>query len=163
MKISNMIGDSIVDGRGLRFTIFTQGCTHNCIGCHNPQTHDLSGGHETTTNNIIYFIKENPLLDGITFSGGEPFLQSHECAALAKEVHSLGLNVWTYTGYTYEEIISAQNEEWQELLLQTDVLVDGKFQPENRSMELKFRGSKNQKIIDVKKSIEKGSIIEYTV
>ena len=156
IRIADLVNDSIVDGQGIRFTIFTQGCLHNCKGCHNPKTHDLLGGKLVDADKIIDVIKENPLLDGITLSGGEPFLQSEECTYLAKAAHDLGLNVWAYSGFTFEEILNDNNKKI--LLENIDILVDGKFEIDKRSIDLDFKGSSNQRIIDVKKSIEKGSI-----
>ena len=104
IKIAGVVNDSIVDGEGFRFTIFTQGCYHNCPQCHNPQTHDVNGGHEVDTDDLLSQICENPLLNGVTFSGGEPFLQAKPLAQLAKEVHKRGLNITTFTGYTLEQL-----------------------------------------------------------
>lgn len=149
IRIAGIEEESIVDGPGIRFVIFTQGCNHHCIGCHNPETHSFDGGELVDIENIVNKIKENPLLDGITISGGEPFEQSLECSILAKKVKALGLNVVTYTGYTFEEIL--RNKKFRDLLLQTDLLIDGKFDISQKSMMLHFRGSTNQRIIDVKK------------
>ena len=160
IKISFVVNDSIVDGPGLRLAIFTQGCFHKCPLCHNPQTHDPSGGTETDTDKIISLLKNNPLLDGITLSGGEPFLQADECYDIAQKTHKLGLNVWTYTGYTYEELINSNNKSFLRLVDETDVLIDGKFENTLRSLDIKFRGSKNQRVIDIKKTKHLGSIIE---
>ena len=104
IKIAGVVNDSIVGGEGFRFTIFTQGCYHNCPQCHNPQTHDVNGGHEVDTDDLLSQICENPLLNGVTFSGGEPFLQAKPLAQLAKEVHKRGLNITTFTGYTLEQL-----------------------------------------------------------
>ena len=103
LRIAGTVNDSIVDGPGIRFTIFTQGCPHHCEGCHNPQTHDFNGGEIVEADEIIEKIKKNPLLDGVTFSGGEPFCQAETLADIGKEIKSLGLNVITYTGYTFDE------------------------------------------------------------
>ncbi len=149
LRIAGIEEESIVDGPGIRFVVFTQGCNHNCIGCHNPETHSFDGGELVDINHIIDKIKENPLLDGITLSGGEPFLQAFECGTLARKVKALGLNVVTYTGYTFEEIL--KKDDYRNLLLQTDILIDGKFDISKKSMLLQFRGSTNQRIIDVKK------------
>lgn len=149
LRIAGIEEESIVDGPGIRMVIFTQGCNHNCVGCHNPETHSVKGGKLIDINNIVNMIKENPLLDGITLSGGEPFEQVLECSILARKVKDLGLNVVTYTGYTFEEILG--NERFRGLLLQTDILIDGKFDLSEKSLMLQFRGSKNQRIIDVKK------------
>ncbi len=149
IRIAGIEEESIVDGPGIRFVVFTQGCNHNCLGCHNPETHSFDGGELVDIESIVNRIKENPLLDGITLSGGEPFEQSVECSILAKEVRGLGLNVVTYTGYTFEEIL--RNKKFRDLLLQTDLLIDGKFDISKKSMMLQFRGSTNQRIIEVKK------------
>ena len=160
IRISSVVNDSIVDGAGLRLAVFTQGCLHNCPNCHNIHTHDLCGGKETDTEKILNLLAENPILDGVTLTGGEPFLQAKECAEIAKKTHEMGLNVWTFTGYTYEELLDANNLDFMELLNNTDVLIDGRFEKDLRSLELKFKGSRNQRIIDLKKTLEKGEIVE---
>ena len=159
ISLSGVTGDSIVDGPGLRLTIFTQGCPHNCPGCHNPQTHDPNGGSWGDTDDIIAAAAENPLLDGITLSGGDPFMQPVPCLELAKGAHKIGLNVWAYTGYTWEALWQENDPDKLALLKETDVLVDGPFLLAERSLELKFKGSRNQRTIDVKKSLEKGEIV----
>ena len=159
IKISGVVNDSIVDGAGFRLTVFTQGCHHNCPGCHNPQTHDPEGGFWSDTEDILKVAAENPLLDGITLSGGDPMEQPAPCTALAEGAHALGLNVWTYTGYTWEALLKENNPERIALLKSTDVLVDGPFLMDQRSLELRFKGSKNQRTIDVKKSLETGELV----
>lgn len=149
IRIAGIEEESIVDGPGIRLVVFTQGCKHNCVGCHNPSTHSFNGGSLIEVDNIVKMVKENPLLDGITLSGGEPFEQALECSILARKVKSLGLSVVTYTGYTFEQML--KNKKFRELLLQTDILIDGKFDISKKSMMLQFRGSTNQRIIDVKK------------
>lgn len=149
IRVAGIEEESIVDGPGIRMVIFTQGCKHNCEGCHNPESHPFTGGELIEVDEIINRVKANPLLDGITLSGGEPFEQSEECSILAREVRKLGLSVVTYTGYTFEEIL--KNEDFKKLLLETDTLIDGKFEIEKKSLLLQFRGSKNQRIIDVRK------------
>lgn len=161
IKINGLVNDSIVDGTGLRMTIFTQGCFHHCPHCHNPQTHDPEGGTMWQTEDIIAAFRENPLLDGITLSGGEPFEQSEACTELAKAAHQSGLNVWTYTGYTWEVLLEKNDPSQMELLRNTDVLVDGPFLKEQLSLELKFKGSKNQRVIDVVKSLNSKKIIFF--
>ena len=161
IRLSGIIPESIVDGLGIRMTIFTQGCHHHCPHCHNPQTHDPMGGYEIDTDIILNQLKENPLLDGITLSGGEPFLQPSACTALAVGTHAMGLSVWTYTGYTWEELLEQEDVDIQKLLAATDVLVDGRFQKEQSSNILRFKGSANQRIIDVKKSLSTGILTEY--
>lgn len=162
IRIAGLVNDSIVDGPGFRFTVFTQGCPHHCAGCHNPQTHDFQGGEDVDTEEIITRIRKNPLLDGITLSGGEPFCQSEACAEIAKAAKKMGLNVWSYSGYTFEELISGK-DEWRKLLQELDVLVDGRFELDKRTLECRFRGSWNQRLVDVPASIEQGSVIELSI
>lgn len=152
IRISGIVEESIVDGPGIRFVIFSQGCKHNCLGCHNPETHSFSGGELIKIDKIIEKIKENPLLDGVTFSGGDPFEQAGKFANLGKKIKdlNLGLNVITYTGYVFEDILESDNMDWKDLLNVTDILIDGPFEIDKKSLELKFRGSSNQRIIDVK-------------
>lgn len=159
ISLSGITGDSIVDGPGLRLTIFTQGCLHHCPGCHNPQTHDPEGGSWADTEDILAAAAENPLLDGITLSGGDPFLQPVPCLALAEGAHKIGLNVWTYTGYTWEALLEENDADKLALLKETDVLVDGPFLLAERSLELRFCGSRNQRLIDVKKSLAEGKVV----
>lgn len=162
IRLFGTADDSIVDGPGIRFAVFVQGCKHNCPGCHNPESHDTRGGYEETTENLIKKIKGNPLLDGVTFSGGEPFLQAKALTEIAKEAHKMGLNTFTYSGFTFEQLLSGATPEngWRELLEETDTLVDGRFEIDKRHYTLVFRGSENQRIIDVKKSLETGNVTE---
>jgi len=160
IRTSGIVEESIVDGPGIRLVVFSQGCKHNCKGCHNPQTHSFENGQMINIEDILEIINKNPLLDGVTFSGGDPFEQAESFAELGKEVKELGLNIITYTGYTYEEIIkSIDKKGWKDLLYVTDVLIDGPFEINKRSLELKFRGSSNQRIIDVKKSLENNNVV----
>jgi anaerobic ribonucleoside-triphosphate reductase activating protein len=162
MKIrlaSAMQLDSIVDGPGLRCVIWTQGCLHNCKGCQNPQTHDFEAGFETTTEHIIEKLSEIKLQKGITFSGGDPFEQSDACAEIAKAAHTLNLDVWAYTGYTFEQLINSNRKDFMDFINEIDFLIDGPFILEQKSLALRFRGSKNQRIIDVKSSLELSEII----
>lgn len=161
MRIAGTINDSIVDGPGFRFTIFTQGCPHRCPGCHNPKTHDFEGGKLADTQEIIEKFRKNELLDGITLSGGEPLCQSEACRVLARAAHESGLNVWCYTGYTFEELMEGfeAHPEWAALLQEVDVLVDGRFILAQRTLEARFRGSKNQRLIDVPASLAQGRAV----
>ena len=161
IKIAGIVKESIVDGPGIRLVVFTQGCVHSCTGCHNPETHSFSEGYYINIHEIVEMVRKDPLLDGITLSGGDPFHQGRVSAALAKEIKKIGLNVITYTGYTFEEIMKEIdiNIGWKELLYETDILIDGKFDIDKKSLLLKFRGSENQRIIDVKKSLENNNII----
>ena len=160
MKIrvsSDITFDSIVAGPGLRMVIWTQGCMHNCIGCDNPQTHSLCGGYEVDTKDIINTIKDLKLQKGITLSGGEPFLQAEALEEIAKEAKKYKLDVWSYTGFTFEELLDKNNPHYLKnikLLNQIDVLVDGKFIENKKDIGLRFRGSSNQRIIDVQKSLK---------
>lgn len=156
IRLAGVIRESIVDGPGIRLTVFTQGCPHHCEGCHNPQTHSFDGGYISDTNNIIKAIKENPILQGVTFSGGEPFMQCEPLTELAKQCHALNLNVMIYTGFTFEQLQGGfdTHPQWKELLENADILVDGKFILEKKSLMLHFRGSANQRILDIQKSLK---------
>lgn len=161
LRVAGTVNDSIVDGPGIRLTIFTQGCPHHCAGCHNPQTHDFNGGSITDTSDLLEKIKGNPLLDGVTFSGGEPFCQAEALAELGNDIKSLGLNVITYTGYTFEYLFEHKNDNsYGKLLEVTDFLIDGKFIESEKDWQLKFRGSRNQRYLDCQKSLETGSAVE---
>lgn len=162
IRIAGTVNDSIVDGPGLRFSVFTQGCPHHCPGCHNPETHDPDGGHEADTDEIIAKMKKNPLLSGLTLSGGDPMTQPAACAEIARAAHASGLNVWTYTGYTWENLLKENDPDRMALLDATDVLVDGPFILAQRSLELDFCGSKNQRLIDVPASKREGRIVPWT-
>ncbi len=157
IKIGGFENDSIVDGPGLRLTIFFQGCKKKCCGCHNPQLQDFNGGKFYTEQEIFDIAKSNPLLSGITFSGGEPFCQAENLIDLAKMFKEAGYHLAIYTGYTFEEIL--RNEKFLPLLKLTDTLIDGPFILEQRNLKLKFRGSDNQRIIDVQQSLKQNKII----
>lgn len=160
IRIAGTVNDSIVDGNGLRYTIFVQGCPHHCKGCHNPQTHSFDGGKEVSTSDLFDIIISNTLLDGVTFSGGEPFAQAKPLVELADLVkQNTNLNIVTYTGYTFEEIITSNNPDWIALLNSTDILIDGKFIEDLKSYELRFRGSSNQRYIDVKQSLLQHKVV----
>ena len=158
VRIAGIIPESLVNGIGMRRVIFAQGCKHHCKGCFNEHTHDFNGGEIVNCDDIVYDIKNNPLLKGVTFSGGDPFEQIEAFSYLAEEIHKLGLNVWSYTGYTFEEILGTDKEK---LLKNIDVLVDGKFILELKSDKCKFRGSSNQRIIDVQESLKENKIVEF--
>ncbi|MBQ5311894.1 MAG: anaerobic ribonucleoside-triphosphate reductase activating protein [Oscillospiraceae bacterium] len=161
LRIAGIENDSIVDGPGIRMTVFVQGCPHGCEGCHNPQTWDFKGGHDMTDDAIMQTISENPLLDGVTFSGGEPFCQAAKLARLGRRILERGLNIITYTGFTYEELIAKADENncYGQLLDVTDILIDGRFILAQKDLTLKFRGSANQRIIDVKRSLAEGKAV----
>ena len=148
MRVSGIVDESIVDGPGLRYVVFTQGCPHHCKGCHNPQTHSFEGGFLLSAEAALGQLQENPLLSGITLSGGEPFEQAEALCALADGAKALGKNVMTYTGYVFEDLL-ARNDSWTDRLLDlTDTLVDGPYKEELRDLELQFRGSSNQRLLD---------------
>ena len=162
IRIAGIVKESIVDGPGIRLVVFTQGCIHNCSGCHNPDTHDLNGGYDMKIGEIIDLVKRDPLLSGVTISGGEPLLQGEQSAKIAREVKNLGLNVIVYTGYKYEGIKEnlGIRDDWKELLKYTDYLIDGRYEEKEKDLLLKFRGSRNQRIIDIKETEKQDKIIE---
>ena len=157
IRIAGLVPESFVDGDGIRFAIFMQGCLRNCEGCHNPETHSLDGGRLIDTQEIIAAIKKNPLLDGITLTGGEPLLQVSAANELACAAKNFGLSVWCYTGFTFENLPN----EATPLMENIDVLIDGPFIESQRDLELQFRGSRNQRLIDVKKSREQKIIVPW--
>lgn len=153
--------DSIVDGEGIRTVIWTQGCPHQCLGCHNPETHDMDGGALVELQEVYEIIDNLEGQDGITFSGGDPFMQPKECSLIAKYAKSKGLNIWAYSGYTFEHLLlmSESKKDILDFLNEIDVLIDGKFELRNKSYNCIFRGSSNQRIIDVKKSLKKKKVV----
>jgi len=161
VRVAGLIHDSIVDGPGLRYVVFAQGCVMRCDGCHNPETWDPRGGAEIPADEIIADMLGNPLTDGLTLSGGEPFLQATECAKIAYAATRRGLNVWVYTGYSFEELLVRAGSEHavNELINLTDVLVDGSFVLAERTLSLKWRGSRNQRVLDGPKSIAAGEAV----
>lgn len=161
IRLFGTVDDSIVDGPGLRYTIFTQGCFHNCSGCHNPKSHDINGGYLKDIQDILSEITANPLLDGITLSGGEPMLQVKPLIEICKEVKAMGLNIVVYSGFTYEEIL--KDAKKKELLQLCDMFIDGKFEQDKKSLALLYRGSANQRLINVQESLKQGKVIEYQI
>ena len=157
IRVAGIQQDSIVDGKGLRFSVFVQGCPHHCFGCHNPETHSFSGGKMMEIEDVVKQMNTNPLCDGLTLSGGEPFSQPQACTELAKAAKKRGRNVWCYTGYTLEELMSIPAAK--ELLDEIDVLVDGRFVLSKRSLDLDFRGSSNQRVIDMNTFRETGDVV----
>ncbi len=153
--------DSVVDGFGVRTVIWTQGCSHNCPFCQNPQTHDFEGGALFDVEDIKDEIKNLKNQDGITLSGGDPLFQIEAVTEIAKCAKKCGLNVWCYTGFTYEKILNLakKNPIYLEFLQNIDVLVDGKFEIDKRDINLLFRGSSNQRLIDMPKTLENKKII----
>ena len=159
IRIFGTVEDSIVDGPGLRYSVFVQGCPHHCPGCHNPESHDFKGGKSADTADIISTMKKNPLLDGLTLSGGEPMCQPEACTELAEAALQAGLNVWCYTGFTWEYLIRDRDPARMALLRAVNVLVDGPFLLAERSLELKYCGSRNQRLIDVAKSMQEDKVV----
>ena len=153
--------DSIVDGEGIRTVIWTQGCPHHCLGCHNPETWDFEGGALVPLTEVFEIIDSLEGQDGITFSGGDPFMQPKQCAEIAKYARSKGLNIWAYTGFTFEHLIEMVRikPEILDFLKQVDVVVDGRFIIGKKSFNCIFRGSTNQRVIDVKESLKKKKTI----
>lgn len=151
LKISGIVDESIVDGPGLRFTVFTQGCPHHCPGCHNPQTHDFNQGQWMSIDEIMDRFSEDPLLAGMTFSGGEPFCQPGPLLELAKRVRASGKNIVIYSGYTLEELqkMGESSALIDDLLHECDLLVDGPFVEALKDLDLLFRGSSNQRLLDL--------------
>lgn len=156
IRLSGIAYESLVNGPGMRRVFFAQGCRHNCTGCFNPETHDFKGGEAMDMDMLIEDVKENPLLKGITFSGGDPMEQADKFIYMAKEFKKLGLNIWCYTGYKFENIV--EDKVKREFLSYIDVLVDGKFEENLADENLKYRGSANQRIIDVQKSLEEEKV-----
>ena len=157
----NIQPDSIVDGEGIRVVVWMQGCSHNCKGCHNPNTHSFDGGFLSDTEEVKKEISKLKSITGVTLSGGDPMFQVEASLDIAKFAHQIGLNVWCYTGYTFEQLLAIAiiNPKMLELLKELDVVVDGKFILEEKSADVKFRGSKNQRIIDVPKSLKENKAI----
>jgi anaerobic ribonucleoside-triphosphate reductase activating protein len=161
IRLSGIAYESLVNGPGMRRVFFAQGCKHDCKGCFNPDTHDFGGGKERNLDELIEDTLDNPILRGVTFSGGDPWEQADKFAYMAKEFKNNGLNVWSYTGYTYEYILENIDKRlgWRDLLDNIDVLVDGRFKEDKMQDGLKFRGSTNQRIINVKESLRLQKII----
>ena len=158
LDLSGIVSDSIVDGPGIRVTVFCQGCPHHCPGCHNPETWEFGCGTPMEEETILEIVRSNPLCRGGTFSGGEPFAQAEGYAKLAKLLKAHRYEVASYSGYTFEQLLRGTPAQ-KELLANIDVLIDGPFLMEERSLELSFRGSRNQRILDVPKSLAAGQAV----
>ena len=159
LELAGIVSDSIVDGPGIRTAIFAQGCPHHCKGCHNPETWEFGCGTLIPVEAVVEIVQSNPLCRGVTFSGGEPFAQAAEFAQLAALLKEKGYEVASYSGYTFEQLL--EGTEDQKLLLGTiDILIDGPFIQSQKSLELVFRGSRNQRILDVRKSLAEGKAVE---
>lgn len=161
LRIAGIMRESIVDGPGIRFAVFCQGCPHDCPDCHNPETHDFNGGTEVSIEKILKAIDENPMLKGVTFSGGEPTCQAEGFLTLAKAVKARGLDITVFSGYTYEQLMQRAEEEpaLARLLELTDLLIDGPFVKAKKDLTLQFRGSSNQRLIDMNATREAGQIV----
>lgn len=162
IRLSGIAYESLVNGPGMRRVFFSQGCRHNCEGCFNPDTHNFSGGEDRNMDELIEDVLKNPIIKGVTFSGGDPFERAENFAYMAKKFKEANLNIWSYTGYTFEYIINNLDKilGWRDLLNNIDVLVDGKFEKDMMEDGLRFRGSSNQRIIDVKKTLQENKICE---
>lgn len=159
IRIYGLVEDSVVDGPGYRYAIFTQGCPHGCPGCHNPASHDFAGGRVMDTADIIKHFDGNPLMDGVTLSGGDPLCQPEACLELARAAHDRHLTVWCYTGYTWEALQREADPARMALLKEVDVLVDGPFLLAERSLALQFCGSRNQRLIDMPRTLAAGELV----
>lgn len=157
LKIASVVDDSVVDGPGYRYTIFTQGCAHNCIGCHNLKTHDYNAGSYINYEDISKDLKKFKYIKAVTFSGGEPLDQPEALAEFVKNLKNAGYHILIYTGYTYEQI--QKNQKKFEAIKNADILIDGKFEITKKSLNLKYRGSNNQRIIDIQETIKNNELV----
>ena len=159
LDLSGIVSDSIVDGPGIRTTVFSQGCPHHCEGCHNPETWAFGCGTAMAVEDVVQIVCANPLCRGVTFSGGEPFAQAEAFAKLAQMLKEKGYEVASYTGYTFEQLLVGTPAQ-KKLLETIDVLIDGPFILAQKTLEVPFRGSRNQRILDVPKSLAAGKAVE---
>ncbi|HMM01040.1 MAG TPA: anaerobic ribonucleoside-triphosphate reductase activating protein [Bacilli bacterium] len=161
MRLAGIETESIVDGPGIRFAVFFQGCNHHCKGCHNPGTWDMAGGQEVTLKRVLELLDEADLVSGVTLTGGDPLYQIESALELAREVKNRKLHLIIYTGYLYEELMEMahKDEQLDALLALTDVLIDGPFVLQERDLSLRFRGSSNQRCINVAQSRKTGKIV----
>ena len=158
LKLAGIAEDSIVDGPGIRTAFYVQGCPHHCPGCHNPETWTYSGGTPMEEERLVEIVKSNPLCHGVTFSGGEPFTQAAGLAKLAGLLKAEGYEIASYTGFLFEELLNGTKEQ-KDLLSLLDVLIDGPFLLAERSLELNFRGSRNQRVLNVPESLAAGRAV----
>ncbi len=161
IRVCGVEPESIVDGPGFRYVLFVQGCTHRCHGCHNPESWDKDGGFTMTVDDVLSEIKENPHLRGVTFSGGEPFEQVRALRILGKRIKEAGLSLMSYSGYTLEELQDRHDAETDKLLGMLDILVDGRYIESQRNLTLIYRGSENQRVIDMNRTRSEGKIVLY--
>ena len=164
IRLAGIVKESVVDGPGIRMVVFVQGCPHHCPGCHNENTQDPFGGYLSTVQEVIDQLPSNPLVTGMTFSGGEPFMQAGALAVIGKAAKQRNLSVFTYTGFVFETLLeqSRNNPDIAALLAITDVLIYGPFLLEQRDISLAFRGSGNQRLLDVPTSLRQGKAVEWT-
>ena len=165
VRLAGIAYESLVNGPGMRRVFFAQGCKHKCEGCFNPETHSFDDGEIMDMDKLIKDVLDNPMLKGVTFSGGDPIEQAHSFAYMAKAFKNSNLNIWCYTGYTFEELLEAMKVDTslRDFLNNIDVLVDGKFEEDKKDLNLKFRGSSNQRIIDVPKSLKVHKVIPFNI
>ncbi|WP_097026634.1 anaerobic ribonucleoside-triphosphate reductase activating protein [Clostridium peptidivorans] len=164
LQVAGFLDNSLTNGQGLRSVVFVSGCNHRCDGCHNEIMQDFAYGDKVLIEEVLERIKSNiPVIKGVTFSGGEPFEQAQDLSKLASDTKKFNLNIWCYTGFTFEEIINniSYNKQWMKLLNQIDILVDGKFEESKKDSKLRYKGSSNQRIIDVKRSLEKSEVVLF--
>ena len=161
IRLFGVANDSIVDGPGLRYSIYTQGCPHHCAGCHNPESWAMEAGEVTTIGALVDDIQKNQLIHNVTISGGDPFVQAKSVSLLVKELKTNGYTVWIYSGWTLEELteMAKKRDSIDDILNSVDVLVDGKFIESQKSLELKWKGSSNQRVIDMVKSRKQNKIV----
>ena len=158
IRLAGIVSESIVDGPGYRLAVFVQGCPHACPGCHNPKTHDFDGGYLSDTAEIIARLGKNPLVRGVTLTGGEPMMQAEALCEIAQAAKAKGMNVWCYTGFTLEALWAQNRGDQMHLLELIDVLVDGPYIAHERSLDLLYCGSKNQRLIDMNLTRAAGKI-----
>lgn len=165
LRIASIMAESVTDGAGVRAVVFFQGCPHGCPGCHNPQTWAFDGGEATDTQAVMAQMRLTPLLSGVTFSGGEPFAQAEAAAELAAQVKARGLTLWVYTGYTWEALMALGERQpgAGRLLELADVIVDGPYRKDLRSLALPFRGSSNQRLLNGPESLRQGQPVEWVM
>lgn len=162
VKIAGAKKHSSVNGPGVRYVLFMQGCSHHCPGCQNPETHDISEGVEMSVDEVVSDILATRYLDGLTLSGGDPLFQPEASLEIAKRVKETGLDIWLYSGWTFEQIMDGKaGQTAKEVISFIDVLVDGPFVEALRSEDVIWRGSSNQHLIDVQKSLKNGYRVEY--
>ena len=163
IRLAGIAENSLVNGKGLRKVFFSQGCSHHCEGCFNQHTWEFAGGRMFDMDELVQKVKDEPFLDGVTFSGGDPFQQADKFAYLAKKLHEANINIWAYTGYTFEELmkLAQTNPHIKQMINNVDVIVDGRFMKDKMSENLKYCGSSNQRVIDVQKSLQNDKIVLY--